>query len=107
METVNKVILKGGISGVRKISIVDSKVARFVLMTRYFKTSKEGHRIVETELHNVVVWKNNELFEELMDGKIVEVEGRVRYVRYISAEGEEKILTEIVANKLVSVNNQE
>ena len=107
METVNKVTLRGGISGLRKILVKDSGAARFVLMTRDFKKSKEGHTIVETELHNVVVWKNDDLFDDLADGKIVEVEGRLRYIKYTNADGFDKVFTEIVVSKLVSVETQE
>lgn len=109
MESVNKVILKGSISGLRKIGVEGYQSARFVLMTRYCIEGWKGRQLVETELHNVVVWNScgAELFDKLNDGKIVEVEGRLRYLKYISEEGVEKTLTEVVGMKLVSVEDQE
>ena len=109
MKTINKVTLKGGISGLRKIGVEGSQAARFVLMTRYCIDGWNGKQLVETELHNVVIWNScgKELFDKLNDGKIVELEGRLRYIKYISAEGVEKTLTEVIGMKLVSVEEVE
>lgn len=109
METINKVTLKGGISGVRKTGSEGNQAARFVLMTRHCVDGWDGRQLVTTELHNVQVWKSVawELFDKINDGKIVELEGRIRYIKYISAEGVEKVLTEIIATKLVSVEEVE
>ena len=103
METINRVVLKGGISGIRKIKIGNDEVARFVLLTRYSGKSRGGQVTEETELHNVITWKSDDMFDILNDGKIAEVEGRIRYVKYITAEGFEKVLPEVVADKLISV----
>lgn len=105
METINKVILKGGISGIRKMIIGENEVARFVLLTRHMVKSKGGLVRDETELHNIVAWKEDEMFDKLNDGKIVEVEGRLRYVKYLSAEGVEKVISEVIVNKLISVED--
>ena len=108
METINKVTLKGGISGVRKVGTGGGQAACFVLMTRHCVDGWDGRQLETTELHNVQVWKSVawELFDELNDGKIVELEGRIRYMKYISAEGVEKVLSQIIATKLVSVEDE-
>ena len=103
METVNKVILKGKISGLRKIRVKDNEVARFVLRTQYVNRCNDSSIRVETEWHNIVVWNTDDLYDVLYNGKTVELDGRLRYTKYVSSEGIDKVIAEIVVSKLVSV----
>lgn len=103
METVNKVTLRGRISSVKKIKAGENEAVRFVLGTQHVEKCKNGSVRVETEWHNVVGWKKDAMFNLLEDGKTVEVEGRIRYIKYTSAEGIDKVLTEILVTDILSV----
>lgn len=103
MKTVNKVTLRGRISSVKKIKAGEKEAARFVLGTQHVETYKDGSVRVETEWHNVVGWKKDDMFNLLEDGKTVEVEGIIRYIKYTSAEGVDKVLTEILITDILSV----
>ena len=40
-------------------------------------------------------------FDKIRKGTFIAVEGKIRYVKYTSASGEEKSMTEILAQKII------
>ena len=57
----------------------------------------------ETTWHNIVAWSRKGMpdFEAIRKGTFLALEGKIRYVKYTNATGEEKNLTEIVAQKII------
>lgn len=102
-ETVNKVILRGRIESLRELKISPvAKAKRFALATQEVVKNSKGDAIVETQYHSVaaVSDKLSEGYDIIQYGVMVELEGRLKYLHYINAEGVSKIMTEIQATSV-------
>lgn len=102
-ETVNKVILRGRIESLRELNISPvAKAKRFALATQEVVKNSRGDVIVETQYHSVaaVSDKLTEGYNIIQYGVMVELEGRLKYLRYTNAEGIAKTLTEIQATSV-------
>ncbi len=101
-EVVNKVILRGSIGGVRELNTQLCKTKRFALSTQEVYKNIRGEVVAETQWHNVAAFDKEleEGFEYIRTGIMIELEGRLRYVRYINTDGIERTITEIRATKV-------
>ena len=101
-EVVNKVVLRGRIGSVRELNTQLCKTKRFALSTQEVYKNLRGEVVAETQWHNVAAFDKEieEGFEYIQTGIMIELEGRLKYVRYINADGIEKTLTEIKATKV-------
>ena len=103
-RTLNKVELRGVVGADPKILELDNgaKVIRFSIATHETFKTKEGTLKEETTWHNIVGWYNRNMpdFEKIKRGGLVEVYGKLRYCRYKNRDGEERFVTEIVAQKM-------
>lgn len=104
-KSLNRVELKGRVGQDARILRTDNgaMAARFTLATNEMVRNRDETYREETTWHNVVAWSRRGMpdFEKIRKGISMELEGKIRYVKYTSAAGEEKSLTEIVAQKII------
>lgn len=100
MQSINKVILQGIVGNIRIRDFKDTKVANISLATEYCY-KKDTEVISETTWHNVVVWQymTDINLMDLKKGDNVYVEGRIRKMKYINAEGNDVMYIEIIASE--------
>jgi len=108
---INKVTLIGHLGGDPEVRRLEggTPVARFSLATNETYKDKDGNFQTTTEWHNVVVWR--ELAERaerfLKKGMLVYVEGKISYRKYTTQEGQERHVTDIVANTFRMLERRE
>ncbi len=102
-NSINKIILRGYVGSSRILNLAQGSVIRFSLATNEIFKDRNGNVTQETQWHNVVAWSKKGMpdFNLIDKGAIVEVEGRMRYVKYTNADGIEKILPEVMATTLL------
>ena len=103
--SVNQVILLGRAGKdpeVREVGQGGSKVAQFSLCTGGKYTNKDGREIDDTAWHNIVAWRNlAELAQKhISKGSQVMVIGHLNYRKYTDNNGNERQVTDIVADKI-------
>ncbi|MBD62258.1 hypothetical protein CL645_05355 [bacterium] len=116
---INKVILLGRLGGDAEVSHYDSgrSQAKFSMVTsRRFKT-KDGEDREDSQWHNVIIWGNADRLDYIPEvfkkGKMVYVEGMVKYRAYEPEPGNKRYFTDIDASwphgvlKVVSSQNSE
>lgn len=109
MEHINRIEVQGRIGNLRLNEFNGSKVANFSLVTEYLYKSREMGAVNEVTWHNVVAWEGKEMppFERLDKGLPLNVTGRLRVSKYVSADGTEKQFYEIVANRVRILTEEE
>jgi len=103
-RSVNKVILLGHLGKDAETRFTPSGVARstFTIATnRRWKDQQSGEWKEETDWHNVVLWRSENLANYLLKGKQVYVEGRLQSRSYDDKEGQKRYVTEVVADDLI------
>lgn len=107
MRSVNKVILLGHLGKDAETNHTTSGVpcTKFSLATsRRYKSGEEWKE--ETDWHNVVLWRAENLAQYLTKGKPVYVEGRIQTRSYEDKEGQRRYVTEIVADNVILVGGK-
>lgn len=103
-KSLNKVELRGRVGQDARILKSENGVmaARFTLATNEIIKGRDESLREETTWHNVVAWSRRGMpdFELIRKGTFLALEGKIRYVKYTSSTGEEKNMTEIVAQKI-------
>lgn len=109
MEQLNRVELRGAVGSVRTQTYSDNVMARFTIATNYAYKDKEGAAVIDTSWHNVVAWQNKNFpdLTKIEKGSKIYVQGRLRYQKYVGTDGLERVATEIVANKLNVLEDQQ
>ena len=103
-RSVNKVVLLGHLGKDAETKFTPSGVARstFTIATnRRWKDQASGEWKEETDWHNVVLWRSENLANYLLKGKQVYVEGRLQSRSYEDKEGQKKYMTEVVCDDLI------
>ena len=103
-RSVNKVILIGHLGKDAKTKFTPSGAARtlFTLATnRRWKDQQTGEWKEETDWHNVVLWRSENLANYLTKGKQIYVEGRLQTRNYDDKEGRKVYVTEVVADEVL------
>ena len=104
-KSLNKVELRGRVGQDAKIIKTENGVmaARFTLATNEIIRGRDENLREETTWHNIVAWNRKGMpdFENIRTGVFLAVEGKIRYVKYTTTSGEERYMTEIVAQKIV------
>ncbi len=104
-RSVNKVILIGHLGKDAETRFTAGGAARttFPLATNYrYKDPQTGEWKEETEWHNVVLWRQENLANYLTKGQQVYVEGRIQTRAYEDREtGQKRYMTEIVAQNVL------
>ncbi|MBV6439678.1 MAG: single-stranded DNA-binding protein [Haliscomenobacteraceae bacterium CHB4] len=108
---INKVTLIGHLGGDPEIRHLENgtAVGRFSLATNENYKDKEGNWQTQTEWHNIVVWR--ELAEraekQLKKGMQVYVDGKISYRKFAGQDGQERYVTDIVANQFRLLEKRE
>ncbi|HUK18619.1 MAG TPA: single-stranded DNA-binding protein [Bryobacteraceae bacterium] len=103
-RSVNKVLLLGHLGKDAETKFTPSGVARstFTVATnRRWKDQQTGEWKEETDWHNIVLWRSENLSNYLLKGKQVWVEGRLQSRSYEDKEGQKRYVTEVVADELI------
>ena len=104
-RSLNKVELKGRVGQDARILKTGNGVmaARFTLATNEIIRGRDDSLREETTWHNIVAWSRKGMpdFEKIRKGTFLALEGKIRYVKYTGSGGDERTVTEIVAQKIV------
>jgi len=106
--SINKVILIGNVGKDPEVNYIkeDLPVARFSLATSETYT-KDGQKVTNTELHNIVIWRGLAKVVEkyVKKGSKLYIEGKITNRQY-EKDGQTKYFTEIVANNLQMLDSR-
>jgi len=103
-RSVNKVILVGnlGKDAETKFTPGGTAVTKFTIATgRRWKDQQSGEWKEETDWHNVVLWRAENLANYLTKGKQVYIEGRLQTRSYEDKDGKKQWFTEVVAEDVI------
>src|SRR4029077_13729088 len=103
-RSVNKVILVGnlGKDAETKFTPGGAAVTKFTIATgRRWKDQQSGEWKEETDWHNVVLWRAENLANYLLKGKQVYIEGRLQTRSYEDKDGKKLWFTEVVAEDVI------
>jgi single-strand DNA-binding protein len=103
-RSVNKVILVGNLGRDAETRFTTGGAARTtfsVATSRRWKDQQTGEWKDETDWHNVVLWRQENLANYLTKGKQVYVEGRLQTRNYEDKEGKKVYVTEVVAEDVL------
>ena len=103
-KSVNKVILLGHLGKDAETKFTPNGTARttFTLATnRRWKDQASGEWKEETDWHNVIMWRAENLTNYLLKGKQVYVEGRLQTRSWDDKDGKKNYMTEVVADELI------
>ncbi len=109
MAGVNKVILVGNLGKDPEIVNFDNaKKAVFPLATTESYKNKEGHKVEQTEWHNIVCWRGLADIAErfLQKGTQVYIEGKLRTRSWEDKEGHKRYTTEVVAENFMILGHR-
>jgi single-strand DNA-binding protein len=109
--SVNKVILVGNVGKDPVVRYFDKGVAKttFPLATSEQYTNQQGETITSTEWHNIVLWRGlAEVAEKnVRKGSQVYVVGKIRTRSYVDKEGNNKYITEILADAFLVLDKKQ
>jgi single-strand DNA-binding protein len=100
-RSVNKVILVGRLGKDAETKFTPSGVARTtfsVATNRRWKDQQTGDWKEETDWHNIVLWRAENLANYLTKGTQVYVEGRLSSRSYDDKDGNKRYVTEVVTD---------
>ena len=103
-RSVNKVILIGHLGKDAETKFTPSGVAKstFSLATNWrSKDQQTGEWKEQTDWHNIVLWRQENLANYLTKGKQVYVEGRLQTRNYDDKDGRKVYFTEVIAEDVV------
>lgn len=102
MEHINKIELRGRVGNVRTNIVGETMVANFSIVTDYLYKTRDGGAVNETTWLYVVAWEGRDMpdFNRIVKGAAVHLTGRIRAARYTAADGTEKQMYEVIANKI-------
>ena len=103
-RSVNKVILVGHLGKDAETKFTPSGIAKTnfsVATSRRWKDQQTGEWKEETDWHNIILWRSENLANYLTKGKQVYVEGRLNTRSYDDKDGNKKWITEVVADDVL------
>jgi single-strand DNA-binding protein len=103
-RSVNKVILVGHLGKDAETKFTPSGVAKTtfsVATSRRWKDQQTGDWKEETDWHNIVLWRSENVANYLTKGKQVYVEGRLSTRSYDDKDGNKRWITEVVADEVI------
>ena len=99
---INKVILVGNLGDAPEVRTLENgaKVAKFTMATNENYRDKGGQWQKITEWHNIVAWRYlaDKAETSLKKGTLVYVEGKLTHRKYQDKDGNDRYITEVVAN---------
>lgn len=108
-RSVNKVLLIGHLGKDAETKFTPSGIAKtnFTLATnRRVKDQATGDWKDETDWHNVVLWRSENVANYLLKGKQIYVEGRLSTRSYDDKDGNKRWITEVVADEVILLSGQ-
>jgi single-strand DNA-binding protein len=109
--SINKVILVGNVGKDPVIRYFDKGVAKvtFPLATSETYTNQQGETITSTEWHNIVLWRAlAEVAEKTVKkGAQVYIVGKIKTRSYVDKDGNNKYITEILADTLLLLEKKQ
>ncbi len=101
----NKVVLIGHLGNAPEIINTENgnKLAKFSMATNETYLDKKGEKVETTQWHYIVAWNGAATIAErfLNKGKEVAIEGKLNSRSYEDKEGNQRYITEIIANEIV------
>ncbi len=109
MEQLNKIELRGVVGSVRIQSYEVNKMARISLATNFAYKDRDGTAVIDTSWHHIVAWegRNIQHLDKIGKGTRLHVIGRVRYQNFTGVDGVDRVATDILANRLTILNDEE
>ena len=109
--SINKVILVGNVGKDPVVRYFDKGVAKatFPLATSETYTNQQGETITSTEWHNIVLWRAlAEVAEKtIKKGTQVYIVGKIKTRSYVDKDGNNKYITEILADTLLVLEKKQ
>lgn len=101
-RSINRMVLLGHLGGDAETRFTPNGVARtvFSIATNRVWKDQNGEQKEETDWHNVVLWRSENLAAYLTKGKQVYVEGRLS-TRSYDKDGERRYVTEVIAEDVI------
>lgn len=99
MEFLNKIQIRGIVGKVGTERFGDTGVTCFSVITQHMTTEKDGTPAVEVVWLNVSAWGGTAP-EGIKKGDWVEIEGRLRLIRYTDKDNVEHRVPNIVASSV-------
>lgn len=103
-RSVNRVTLLGNLGRDAETKFTPSgiSITKFSVATsRRWKDSQSGEWREETDWHNVILWRAENLANYLTKGQKVYVEGRLQTRSYDDKDGKKVYVTEVVADEVI------
>lgn len=101
-KSINRVTILGNIGKDAETKFTPSGVAKSTFSVATSRSYKKGDEWQEeTQWHNVCLWRNEGIANQLLKGARVFVDGRVEYRSYEGRDGQKKYITEIVADNVI------
>ena len=104
-KSLNRVELRGRIGQDARILRTDNgrMVARFTVATNELVKNRDETYREDVTWHNIVAWERKGMpdFQRLRKGTFIELEGKIKYSKFTAATGEDRYVTEIVAQKII------
>lgn len=108
-RSVNKVILIGHLGRDAETKFTPSGVARTtfsVATNRRVKDAQTGEWKDETDWHNVVLWRQENISNYLTKGTQIYVEGRLQTRTYDDKDGKKMYMTEVVGENVILLSGR-
>jgi len=109
--SINKVILVGNVGKEPVVRYFDKGVAKatFPLATSETYTNQQGETITSTEWHNIVLWRSlAEVAEKTVKkGSQLYIVGKIKTRSYVDKEGNNKYITEILADTMLVLEKKQ
>ena len=107
MEQLNRIELKGNVGNVKVQTFGENEVVRLSVATNYVYKGRDGNPVIETTWHNVTAWNGKGMpdFHKIEKGSCVYVSGRLRQQKFEGADGTEKQIFEVLANRLALIED--
>lgn len=111
MAGVNKAILLGNLGKDPEVRTLENgvKVCSFPIATsETYKDRNTGEQITKTEWHNIVMWRGLADVAErfLKKGNQIYVEGKIQTRNYQDKDGNQRYITEVVANEMTMLGGK-
>ncbi len=99
---INRVTLIGNLGRDPEVRRLDNgvAVAKFSVATNESYKDKSGEWQTQTEWHDVILWRQlaERAERDLKKGKLVYIDGKLTHRKYQDKEGNDRYVTEVVAN---------
>lgn len=109
MEQLNRIELRGTVGSVKLQTYEGNRVARINLATNIAYKDREGAPVIETTWHNVTAWEGKGVqdLEHIEKGSKLYVQGRLRVQKFMGSDGIEKMVTDVLANRIMLIEGEE